>query len=228
MSPQKSPVLKSQRNGILLILKENNLIPSEFIWHEVMGHGTRDLLISRLTHKPTDGYFLFDYHKKKHFAEFCPGPTKYLNTVYPGSWEYQLKCVREWAQSLNRELSAPDLWKTFSQEQKMIDVASPEMPNSSFTEAERLTISKKLTEIKKYLLAVQGMDKKHQAHVEKGIDYLIDATNRLGRKDWIGMVIATCMGWAFSRILSLELVRHMWGMIYSGLSEFYKFSMQLP
>ena len=55
---------------------------------------------------------------------------------------------------------------------------------------------KGLEEIKRYLLAMQDMEEGYQRIIEARFAYLEDAANRLGRKDWLAILISSLLGLA--------------------------------
>jgi len=60
---------------------------------------------------------------------------------------------------------------------------------------------------------MQGIEEKHQGAIEARFAYLEDATNRLGRKDWLAILISSLIG------LALQV-----GLQGEGTREFLRFA----
>ena len=106
---KKQPILRSQAKEIFDVIKLKGFDISQFQWEERMSTKTSNLIVSALVHKPTDYYFLFDYHQGTHWVERSPGNGSFLDTQYPGSWEYQQKYYLEWIDYLKKELEFDNL-----------------------------------------------------------------------------------------------------------------------
>ncbi len=70
---RKNLVLRSQKKELYQAIVNVGLNPSEFEWVERESMHTKNLLVSALIHRPTDYYYLFDFHREKHWMERSPG-----------------------------------------------------------------------------------------------------------------------------------------------------------
>ena len=70
---EKILILKTQANEIFQAMQSLGLDPSQFAWEEVPSKITQGLAVSRLVHRPTGHYFMFDFRQRKHWIERSPG-----------------------------------------------------------------------------------------------------------------------------------------------------------
>ena len=188
----KNLILRTQANEILENIRKRGLDPSEFQWKEVKSRATPNLLVSGLFHGPTGHYFIFDFFRSvEYYTVRSPGPGSGFDLGYPKTWGEQYANVLEWLDWLKREVEAPDLWAAISQERKLAEVASASAAsNTPFTVDEQRQVSGRLDEIAQYLIKTQTLSEQHTDFVKKRLDYLKEATKRLGRLDWLHTAIA--------------------------------------
>ena len=91
-----------------------------------------------------------------------------------------------WLTSVRENYLAPDLWGSLGAQQELIASLSQDdaEDNSPFTAPEREQIAQQLRELEKQLVDGFELQGVQVREVEDRIEYLIDATNRLGRFDW--------------------------------------------
>ena len=104
-----------QKNQVFRILVDNNLDPGEFNWTDndegLFGvQPSFDQPTPMLLHSKTRYYFRFGMLRNSHRSEYSPGSDRLVAASYPGTWEGQLKDLKNWAENLKRELDEPDLW----------------------------------------------------------------------------------------------------------------------
>jgi hypothetical protein len=88
---------------------------------------------------------------------------------------------------LSREVNVPDLWTELPNDSKLIESTSGETDNSKFNTEEKVVIQKGLEEIKQYLVNAHKLDPEL---IEGQLKYLVESSDRLGRKDWKNTLIA--------------------------------------
>ena len=69
--------------------------------------------------------------------------------------------------------------------------AASALPNDSLTASELTRISAQLSELKQYLIQNGDVQGDKMAIVDAKVDYLIQASERLGKKDWSNVFITT-------------------------------------
>jgi len=150
---------------------------------------------------------------------FSPAAEKEFGTTKFGSFGVQLAGLVRWLGWLKRETETPDLWGAISQEANLIESATSDMDNTPFTAEEKTYVLSGLNEIKQYLLTAHKLD---PALVEGHIKYLVESSDRLGRKDWKNLLLATIVSVVMSGALPSESVREVFMFIGTVLSRILK------
>jgi len=186
----KNLILRTQKNEVLAELQARGLSPGEFAWEEVRSKRSDMLMVSQVRHTPTGYYFMFDFQNDLHFCEYSPGEVSSEAKAYSGDWVNERNKAREWLDNVKRETSAPDLWAAIAQERQLVSDASRATDgNAPFIPAEQQRIRAGIEELRTYILTTQSLAADHAAFVTRRLNYLADASERLGRKDWINMAV---------------------------------------
>ena len=210
-------LLKSQRNEVFNWIRVVGLIPSEFSWATSSSESFPDHSVSRITHFPT-GYFLsFDRSSRWHQMYFSgsPGRNEISFSRYGTEkelWSDDTKIiVQEWLNNLKKEIDAPDLWKLAHEENNLLDSVgrTSTLENTPFLEDEQLLISLKILEIRNFLINTQDLNVHHQQTVKKQLEYLVESSKRLGRKDWMNIGIGALFSLAMQLYLPAEPSRQL-------------------
>lgn len=93
------------------------------------------------------------------------------------------------------------------------------MDNTPFTADEKTYVISGLNEIKEHLLTAHKLDPEL---VEGHIKYLVESSDRLGRKDWKNLLLATIVSVVMSGALPSESVREVFMFIGTVLREILK------
>jgi hypothetical protein len=83
-----------------------------------------------------------------------------------------------------RVIHAPDLWASLPQENELLSIDPAEAVNTPFTADEQVQIKKTIEEIRAYITSTYTISSEPLAKVNRKLDYLIDASRRVGRIDW--------------------------------------------
>jgi len=190
--PDRSPILlPTQLKQVFDRLLELNLNPREFRWN----HSTGDY--STLEHYPS-GFYLRIIRRGHFEAEFSPGNSQVVDKVGGTNWDYILKSVvSAWATFLMREIRVPNVWSALAAE-TIQGAASGEVDNRPFTEEEAQRLRVQLSEIRTYVVEVLQARDETIRRFDANIEYLEEATGRLGRFDWNGLAISLLLSIAFS------------------------------
>jgi hypothetical protein len=199
-------LLKSQANDIFAELTSNGWNPADFEWKDERSRrsSTNRALISKLVHKPSGFWFTFDNANSAFYVQFSPAAQTLQGTSNASSWDGQLSTFHAWLGYLKRETEAPDLWNAISQEPNLINSATSDTDNALFSAEEKHYILSGLNEIKQYLLTAHRLDPEL---VEGRINYLIESSERLGRKDWKNLLLATLVSIIINAALPSDTVR---------------------
>lgn len=210
-------LLKSQRNDVFIWVGEVGLNPSEFKWSTSYSESFDDHSISKITHFPS-GYFLnFDRSSRWQQMYFTgsPGRNEISFSRYGTQkelWSDDTKIiVQEWLNNLKKEIEAPDLWELAHEENNLLDSVgrTSTLENTPFLEDEQLLISSKILEIGNFLINSQDLNAHHQETVKKQLEYLVESSKRLGRKDWMNIGIGALFSLAMQLYLPAEASRQL-------------------
>lgn len=198
-------LLKTQANDVLNAITKKGLDPEDFDW-DLEGPPT-------LRHTQSKEY-LFTFEEGvfgQHGARYCPAD--YTTHVYRGavSWEEQLSLVENWLTNLMREIQAPDLWSLLSEQIALVEAAAADSPNTPFSTAEMEKIADGLRELQAYIENTQHLDAQKHGYLNSMLGYLVDASQRQGRQDWlhtaIGVLFTIVVGLAMAPDQAKEIFR---------------------
>jgi len=210
---EKQLILPTQKSQVFSCVQESGLIPSDFEWEEYDSKESPGLKVSRLFHRPTGFYFIFDFYEDHHFGVWSPTEYNTIGLAKTDTWGFQFDRVKGWLKYVKREIEEPDLWEALSQETKLAEVASSsETTNSPFTPEELQYISRQVEEIKGYLIETHSLaDEEQRKFVNTRLNYLVDSAQRQGRRDWlhttIGVVVTVVVGIGLAPDETRELFR---------------------
>jgi hypothetical protein len=193
---QRLLVLKSQKDVMFNEIKEAGLDPASFAWTDVPSKLREDTTVSKLEHSDSGFYFLFDHGRDSaygsHSLECHPGHDIPVYREYSGGWETLKQSFLTWLRSVKREQETPDLWSQLANEPALIAVVSSLPPgNEPLTATEQSRISDAVGEIRAYLKERETVDEQRWSAVDEKLDSIIDASQRLGRKDWVLLTIGS-------------------------------------
>lgn len=186
----------SEKNEVFRWLEAAAFRPTDFRWEiietaEPGRYSPQAVNASKLVHKATDYFFIFGAMN----VAYSPG----LHMKIKSEEHMQTAGLKQnsfaiWLHRLRQEVDAPDLWAVAAAEQEIIEAgASDKLNNKGFSRAEKRVISTRLTELKSLILESQPLDQQRADFVDEQLRYLRDASDRLGRKDWINIAISTLL-----------------------------------
>lgn len=210
-------LLKSQANQLLEELKNNGWNPSEFKWEDVISPTfSKPHIVSQLIHSSSGYYFTFDDIGGRFFSEWSPAMELQKQRMESGGWNAQFNHFKVWLGYLRREVESPNLWLAISQETEILEAASSDESNTQFTAEEKAYILSGINETKQYLLTAHKLDPEL---FEARLSYLAEASNRVGRKDWINLLLSVLVGIVMQAALPPESTREMFRFVGTVLRQ---------
>jgi hypothetical protein len=165
-------------------------------------------MVPQLTHRPTDSIFVFDFDtvRESHAVAFTPGKEKPWDKADLLDWSSVTLYVNVWLQNVERERSSPNFWAELDKQRELLGAAEStgDSDNTPFTPEEQVEVAKQLIEVRNLLVHTHQAD---PAALESRIDYLIDASTRMGRRDWLNIFIGGIFSWALTGLVPPEGVR---------------------
>jgi hypothetical protein len=206
MAKKDVRLTKFQRNDVFKAVNESGLSPQMFEWDEAEHLEIVNVYQgSVLRHIATGFWFYFGYGwvrytpAKVRVAEMQAEPLK--------PWKDKLRELLDWLHRVRDEITTPDLWATIGQEKALSTAASSAIDNRPFNAAEQSLIATKLDDIKAYLLEGQEFAAEQAGAVDREFAYLKESSKRLGRKDWLNILLGGLFGLAVTLALEPEKAR---------------------
>lgn len=227
---EREILLQSQKNAVFNAIRQHELNPSDFAWQRRPSAHRSEIRVDAISYRPSAKkyYFEFGFSGLGRFAAFRPGWEVAVEVRRDiRSWDEHLRILNSWVSSLRREVEAPDLWATVSQEKALAEAASG-VANTPFTTEEQQYISQQLHEIKEYLFRTQDLSEQHREFVTRQLDYLKEAAKRQGRTDWLKMIVGTLLGIVMQTALTSEAARELFRFAGNALSQLLGDTLLLP
>jgi hypothetical protein len=150
-------------------------------------------------------------------SKWVPGEQTGVDSNYSDRWENQLGWFRDWLTYLKRETESPNLWEEISKEAQVLEsAASSDTSNAPFTIEEKAHIVQGINEIKQYLLTAHKLDPEL---VESRLNYLVESSERVGRKDWLNLLISVLIGIVINAALPPEATRELFRFVGTVLRQ---------
>jgi hypothetical protein len=207
-------ILKSQKREIHDCIINTRLEPSMFEW-DATGSKYAILDVSRLKYIGTNYFFIFDFLRDEYYCTYSPGFQTPIRETRSADWNSQIDRVREWLKNLKREVEITDPWDDIGKylpEKEEINLED-EKENSPFSYETVEHITNALHKLKDEIKKSYNLDTEQDKLVQEKLDYLIDCSKRMGRKDWYHIVIGAVIGLALKLDFTSEQAKGLWGLI---------------
>ena len=212
-------LIKSQKNEVLILIKQAGLDPMDFAWEEREEHedefSTDDSNTNRfhrLLHQPSTYACMFG----KNFLSSTPGPNSQESYEIHPDWNGRYAGVQRWLSYLKREVETPDLWASLAQEQELLSAEPTGTTNTPFTPEQLIQIKQGVDQLRTYLTNTYSLAGENLRVVNAKLDYLIHASKELGRVHWKDIFISTIIGIAWQLALPA-----------SGFHDMFRFAGQI-
>lgn len=210
------PILqKSQKNAIITAIRAIDLDPREFIFDD---SSTTEI---KITHKRSSWSFIV-----------TGGPGHYIGryTLAEGldlpyevhSWQSFLPRVENWLESLKRDLNTPDLWAELRREARWLGAGSTRIiENTPFTPEEQQDIARRLDKLGTDVTDAFSFSAAKMQILQEDLNYLVDASHRLGRKDWINIFIGVTVAFVLDATHAPEGARALARIFFQAIGLLY-------
>jgi hypothetical protein len=113
-------------------------------------------------------------------------------------------------------LTTPDLWEQAATMGAALQRSTSQAaPNDVFSSDEQRLLTEKLNQLESFVKTTERLRAKQAKQLNEGITYLVDASDRLGRKDWLNTFVGVLFSFVVSGIFSpnraQELYSSLWG-----------------
>jgi hypothetical protein len=202
-------LLGSQRNQIFTTLQNRGFAPADFDLQDIV-IGEQEAV--RLVQKATNYHFQITIRRfstPPFVATYSPGSEFSSEIQSCATWSDVVMNLEFWVSYILRETEAPDLWDGLEGGNQLLQDATDEQPsdNLPFTQAELPKVRECLENIKEYVLKTHELSEAQIKIVDARFEYMEEAATRLGRKDWINIVISGLLGLATTLTFSGDSTR---------------------
>jgi hypothetical protein len=216
-------VSQTRKNAILHHIQEAGLDPHDFVWSEEPSEithaalGREPFTVEVLVHQPTGYWFGFDVDADgSPWAIYLPGRDGMKQRERAGSWDYVFVYVEQWIAFVKQEHEAPDLWAELWRQRELI--IGEHVENTSFSAKEQAEIAARLVETAQFVRAHFELEPRQVEVIESRLEYLEDASNRVGRNDWRNLLIGSLLSLVIEGVLPAEAVQQLLFEVLRGLS----------
>lgn len=186
---EKRLILNSQKTIAFDLIALNKLNVTDFAWDETASVVRTDTTVSRIRHKESDFYFIFDHGRDSpygsHYYERSPGETSMTDRGYPGGWELQETAFREWISYLKREIDSPDPWLGISGHNELESVFADSPLNDPLTKEESEKVANAIADFRAYLREREELDEARWNQIDEKLNLIITSSTTIRRKEWI-------------------------------------------
>ena len=166
---------------------------SEFEWLDAPSIARADTIVSKIRHKESDYYFLFDHGPDSpygsHYYERSPGETVSTDRGYPGGWDLMRNAFVEWTRYLKREIESPDYWTDIAGQSEIGKLFSDMPNNDPISDEDQLRITEAVEQIRNYLKEKEEFEADYWKSIDEKLDLIIDSSKTNGRKAWVMLAI---------------------------------------
>lgn len=200
------PLLKTQRKALFDSLVGKGLNHSSFTFKAAASPANRTGTVIRF--KSTRFHFTFKMFEELFTIERVPGDKRAYSKQECKTWGGLLERFNLWLDDLRREVETPDPWEQNENYETIVSVVpSLSAPNEPFSLAEQRGIWKALVAMQGTLLAATEGIEEQQAAIRAEIQNLKEATERMGRKDWVMLTIGTLVSLATAMTITPEATK---------------------
>lgn len=217
------PLRRKERNEIFDLVQEAGLSPAEFSWGEANGR-------SRIIHVPTGEAHIFG---RTHITRRRPVPAYVINMLYElveGSWRAQRRAFRSWLEDLRDEITTPDAWAFLQsgEQASFFDATEAGTDNSPFSPDEREQIAAHLHQLRIGAIDRQSLSEAQLRALDSKIEDLLDASRRLGRKDWQTVFLGVMLTLVVTSVLTPETMQQLTEEFRRGVTGLFSQPPSLP
>jgi hypothetical protein len=211
-------ITKQQRNALFNIIVSAGLNPAD------CGLIENDTQTS-LTHLPTSSLFKLEmrpylrgYMVLKAIGDEMPQRKSTIR------WSRVESAARKWAGGVKKFAHVPDLWAEFSTGKEFLsDVEFNTLNNAPFSPNEQLRMAEQLQELKSYLVDKYSLSGDQISQIEARLDEIEEATQRIGRKDWLLMFYGVMFTLLVTAVVPPDAVQYIIAMVIHGLGDLFGF-----
>jgi hypothetical protein len=203
-----SRLTKLQRNDIFDLVRAARLDPHDF----ELNHGERAAILSCTR---SDSLFTIAVIKVplinvvSYSVKWVIAAGDIEDNFSVNAWDNVKDALKKWLFHVKRDIDTPDLWAGLRRDTAFLSAASaPTLENTPFTFGEQQQIAEQLRAQAATLKQHYALSPEQEAALNENIEILIEASTRVGRKDWQLLFSGVLFTWLTATALPPEAVRH--------------------
>jgi hypothetical protein len=216
-STMTSPPLlrKEHKNDIFRAIQAVGLDPNEFDLED-FADGVR------IKHKRSESYFIVGRDESGYYVGKSLVGDGLVWPTSPASWQTLMPRISWWLEEVKQDLDTPDLWAELKREAQLLGADSSVVTeNTAFTVDEQREIARRLKELGKYVSDTYSLSQAQIQVLGEKLDYLVDASTRIGRKDWLNAFIGVILSFVLTAAFAPESARTIFTTFLRGIGLFY-------
>jgi hypothetical protein len=215
------PLLGWQKNDVFQRVQAFGFEAGDFHWDLAASPGFPGVTVEQLIHDASEYFFVFDLARRitgyeaDRASYFSPGPDRAHVATTGFGWDGQLEHVAVWLASLRKEVDTVSLWDTFGRDATR-EMAAANLSNKPLSKEQRQAVELRAGRVRSYLRATID-DRAQLDRVERKVDDLIDASKRLGVKDFASVSLGILMTIAVEAALNPHQAQELVNLFFGGL-----------
>lgn len=207
---------KSKKNDLVETMQTVGLDPLQFELVE-------DNDEVHIKHKCSPSYYTFRYEGGLITGTYVVGDGPEWPSVASSSWQALLPRITRWLQDVKRDIETPDKWADLQIKAQLLGVVPARITeNTPFTFDEQKQIAELLQAMVERAQRTYSLSPAQVNALNEKLDYVVDASHRLGRKDWF-LLFAGAMFTYLPILLPPEAIRDMSLGFLTAISHFHGF-----
>ncbi len=191
--------------------------------------------VTAIVHRDTRSIFAIARVSKRDFVgrrqcnliepedEFLSGMrSTYLTRA---SWGAITRALQRWEKRVAKAAdkgNGPDLWEGLRGSREFFgSQAEQGASNSPFNSSEQAEISVRIKQAKEYIQTSGETSGEQISQIEARLDYIAEASKRVGRKDWLMMFNGAVLSMMVADTIPPQVAQHIFVLVVHGLAHFF-------
>lgn len=206
---------KWKKNEIFEAIQAVGLDPKEFDLEDADGE-------VRIKHKWSTSCFTLGDDPSHYVGRYVvgDGPDRPFEAY---SWQAIIPRISRWLGEVKGDLETPDLWVELERDARLIFGATSDdlAANTPFTPEEQTEIAARLQTLAEHARRTNSLSAAQMQALDAKLDYLVNASRRLGRKDWLNVCAGTILVYILTASVPPEAARDMFLGILRAIGHLY-------
>ena len=147
-------------------------------------------------------------------GEHATGTTHYIYTIRD-------LYITEWLDEIRETVGVPDFWDELKRGRQLVAEIQQESGNSPFTDYERRQIVAQLQAIKAQVGEQFELTSEQIAQVNERLDEVAEASERMGRKDWLIYFLGTITALIIAATITSGMGDHIFTTVIQGIAHMF-------